>query len=324
MKIAFVCFLCFCWVGGAISNDVVCVDGYYLNDTGTECITVCEPGYYVKNVGEVCQELPTGYSAYYYTDTAHVVTYGETSDKYLKQCPRTADGRQGHVSSYGATTIENCLLMMSNLRYLVLGQSCPDDGSVCQYFKKTSMNHAPTHGMIQAPCYYLSGDDGDAIYAEMPGYADGGRCVGGSILTSCDSGFYAEIEMSSSVGPSRLPCVPVGVGYYSPHGDIKRYECPSGTATCGYGECADDVSDCVQYKTLKMSNNLSLIASSVKYTTPALTLKSGDSLYFVQAYSGWVANTLHVLQDGVLYSLINPLDKFTQRTYVHNLMIVPD
>ena len=94
--------------------------------------------------------------------------------------------------------------------------------------------------------------------------------------------------------------------------------------TCGYGECADDVSDCVQYKTLKMSNNLSLIASSVKYTTPALTLKSGDSLYFVQAYSGWVANTLHVLQDGILYSLINPLDKFIQRTYVHNLMIVPD
>ena len=129
-------------------------------------------------------------------------------------------------------------------------------------------------------------------------------------MKSCDAGFYAQKTKTGYSG-RYFPCSPVGTEYYSPDGDLARYPCPTGTMTCGYGDCADSIDDCVPYKILHI-DDLAIRVAASKYTTPALNIKMPDgNVFYGYTVVGDFSPALNFrAPSGSVYSVINPLDEF--------------
>ncbi len=177
-----------------------------------------------------------------------------------------------------------------------------------------------THGTGSAPCYYTTGADGAAIYDNqiidpVTGEHRWG-CVGGSVLTECDAGYYAPY-LGTGSGLQHHPCNPVGTAYWSPDKDLNRYECPAGTATCGFGECADSADDCLPYKTMKIDGHGDILLWSVKRSQKALAVMFPDgSVYYGMMTPVAQPRGLHVQStDGKVYTVLSPADSFV--TYSH-------
>jgi hypothetical protein len=70
-------------------------------------------------------------------------------------------------------------------------------------------------------------------------------------LTHCPCGYYWPGYPTPSPTPIDGECV--GDDYYSPNGDVQRYQCLSGTKTSGCGTCACASGDCKAYVKLRNS-----------------------------------------------------------------------
>ena len=303
--LAFLSFL----IAPAIVHAAECDNkpGYYVNDAG-ECVTHCNPGYYVPTPGAQCTRVTQ--PGNHYVDTAHDVKYGETSTNMLKQCPSTADGRIGFIPdstlSWIGTSIDSCILFVSGLSFS--RSNCVANPSVvteCTY---------ETHGVGTAPCYYTTGDDGAAIYdnrhTDPATGASRNICVGGSTLTACDAGWYASV-IESPRGLQHHPCAPVGTGYWSPAGDLKRYPCPANTATCGWGDCAASADDCKPYRTLHTSTGVELMLQPRQRMSPALAVRMpDDTVWYSLSDAGARDDHVNIEYNGAPHALVNPLDLF--------------
>ena len=110
-----------------------------------------------------------------------------------------------------STTIKRCIKHVGNTRLVSDLSECRGTETLCY---KTSGQ--ATHGTGSAPCYYST---------KTNQYDNTGTgCVGGSILETCDAGYYASYINKTSALKDH-PCNPVGAGYYSPDGDLYRYAC---------------------------------------------------------------------------------------------------
>jgi len=289
-----------------------CPDGYTFTNTN-RCEITCQAGYYVASAGEQCRKITDIYT---YTDQPHTITYGETSDAFLKKCPRTADGYYGWIPpSIGINdSINICILDKNNLRMTEKDQSY--DGGICTTDSIGSCTWL-THGTGGAPCYYTTGPDGAAIYDNRridPATGESRRaCVGGSSLTACDAGYYAPY-ISSGDGLQQHPCNPVGTSYWSPDGDLNRYECPTGTATCGFGECADSADDCLPYKTLKISGHGDVLLFPIKRSEHSLAVRDGNgTIYYGMTTPAAQPHGVHIkYPDGTIRTLLSPTDSFVK------------
>ncbi len=288
-----------------------CPDGYSNSEDAagghvdiTSCVAECAAGYYVPSPGEPCTEI-TG-SVPYYT-AAHTVTYGDTSGDNYKKCPDVAPGDTWYTwidipDVKGHTTVNSCLRHNVRLRHTYDPKQPSCRNGIC-------IAQQTTHGIVNNPCYYTSGDNGNAVYDNNVLTSDQTGCVGGSSLISCDAGFYAPVKIWNGAGPYQS-CQPVGNGYWSPDGDLARYPCPDGTMTIGYGVGAANVNDCVPYKNLHIGD-MTLQMSSTKYTTPALHIQLPDgNKYYGYMISGARDGTLNIGLPGGQYGVINPLDQF--------------
>ncbi len=299
------------WSDGAATTCTPCPDGYSNSEDAagghvdiTSCVAECAAGYYVPSPGEPCTEI-TG-SVPYYT-AAHTVAYGDTSGDNYKKCPAPAPNSPGgyifipNTIANSHTNIKYCLRNPVPMRYTYNPDTQYCENGICAP-KQT------THGILENPCYYTSGDDGNAIYDDnRPN--DRWGCVGGATLLSCDAGFWAPVSHISGSGHF-LSCQPVGTDYWSPDGDLARYPCPDGTMTIGYGVGAANVNDCVPYKNLHIGD-MTLQMSSTKYTTPALHIQLPDgNKYYGYMISGARDGTLNIGLPGGQYGVINPLDQF--------------
>lgn len=286
-------------------GDVTCASGYALNDDG-QCVAHCLAGWYVADAGQPCVEIKRG-SPYY--SAAHDVVYGDTSGDNYKKCPDPDPNTPGgyvFINSAGVdynrqTDIRHCFRTDVPVRYFenVNRRYCDGNGNC--------IHQMTTHGVVNNPCPYQYGDDGTAVYGEGEEYP----CYGGSTnMKSCDAGFYAQKTKTGYSG-RYFPCSPVGTEYYSPNGDLARYPCPTGTMTCGYGDCADSIDDCVPYKILHI-DDLAIRVAASKYTTPALNIKMPDgNVFYGYTVVGDFSPALKFrAPSGGVYSVINPLDEF--------------
>lgn len=302
-----------------VANAVTCPDGYSVIDDSGLCKVECPDGWYVKNAGEPCAQI-TGSTPYYVAK--HTVVYGETSGNNVKKCP-SPDMEKNDVianptmmipETLDHSSINQCILSRLRVRYTTEEGYSPSQIS---------------HGVLLAPCYYTTGDDGNAIYDDRRKDPVTGEtrmgCVGGSAVISCDAGYYAHCT-STGNGPYDMGCQPVGYNYYSPDGDLTRYPCPAGTMTCGYGDCADSIEDCVPYKTLHVGNDVSLVMATEKYVSPSLAIMDDDNVVYYAQTTNKKIPGMHVRllgTDNIEYTVINPLEQFgtTVRkhgtTYVH-------
>lgn len=286
-----------------------CVDGYTLTDD-FYCKITCQPGYYVATPGGQCIRITERTT---YTDAPHTIAYGETSDAFLKKCPKSASGGLNvyipdvwlHSSiTYCTDWVEN-LRMSQKDRYESV--NCDTANIYSCYWK--------THGVGAAQCYYTTGTDGSAIYDNQrtdPVTGEGRReCVGGSYLYECDAGYYAPYQ-STGDALQHHPCNPVGTAYWSPAKDINRYECPVGTATCGFGECADSADDCLPYKTLKISGHGDILLWSEPRSEKSLAVMYPDgTIYYGMMTPAAQPRGLHIkYPDGKIYTVLSPTDSF--------------
>lgn len=285
-----------------------CADGYSVVDSSGLCKAYCGPGYWIETPGEACKKVKTGTSApAHYVDTAHYVAYGDvTPDSIYKQCPHPGTDKVYLDGPFISPTIELannvnlCYVTVSKLRF-----QASDKGGTCPTNDSGGRATCPTHGTIQANCYYESGADGSAVYGNNSVY----RCVGNSYLETCDAGFYASVRVAGM--PQDHPCDPVGTGYYSPAGDLDRYPCPANTASCGYGDCAASASDCVAYKTLNVGGNISIVMSQAYRSSPSLAVRGDDGVvWYAQTAPGTKSGFLSLSYGGNTWRVINPLERF--------------
>ena len=275
-----------------------CATGYSILDDSGLCKIQCDAGYYVATAGGTCTALNSGYIE------THTVIYGDVSTPEL--CP---DG--GFVPAAfhngGHTSISRCVKRVSNLRYNNIAQK-----SLCP----TSMYETySTHGIGSAGCYWRCDSNGNCGYGTIRDRLGNPKdCVGGSTLALCDAGYYAMV-LTNGNALAGHPCSPVGMGYYSPNGDLRRYACPENTATCGRGDCAADISDCVPYKTLHIGE-YELKMPSRYYTAPslAISMPSGE-MYYAQTSTRNIAHGLKVMRDNIIYSIINAEEDFCDVYY---------
>lgn len=170
----FLFVILFIWViAPAIADD--CPDGYSVIDDSDLCKVECPAGYRVINPGEICTEI-TGTTPYY--SAKHVVVYGETSGDNVKKCPEPDPSIIYNISrgvsmpsSSDHSSINQCILYGLRVRYT------------------TEEGYSPSrisHGVLQAPCYYTTGDDGNAIYDKRTKDPVTGEsrktCVGGGMF----------------------------------------------------------------------------------------------------------------------------------------------
>lgn len=288
-----------------------CPDGYTLSDINN-CTITCRAGYYVATPGAQCEKITDVYT---YTDAPHTVAYGETSDAFLKKCPRTANGDRGSIPrSIGINaSISSCNLYTYNVRMTEIDRydkvNCTTDSIYgCVWL---------THGTGGAACYYTTGADGAAIYDNRNVDPATGAvrlsCVGGSYLDTCDAGYYAPY-INTSDGLQHHPCNPVGTSYWSPDGDLNRYECPPGTATCGFGECADSADDCVPYKTMKISGHGDVLLFPTARSEKPLVVRYGDGTkYYGMTTPATQPHGIHIkYPDGTVRTLLSPTDSFVK------------
>lgn len=295
-------------IGCILSANAVaeCTDGYSMNDAGG-CVAECAPGYYVATAGTPCVKI-TG-SLPIYTDTLHVVKYGETSGDNVKHCPRGDDMCHDVTipSSLVHDNINNCVCSRGGVRYTISGDDI------------RWHNWNSTHGIGQQSCYYTTGTDGNAIYDNQQRDPTTGEkrkaCVGSATLDWCDAGYWSD-KKHDGESLQNFPCLPVGAGYYSPDGDLERYACPDGTATCGYGDWAASVSDCVPYKTLKIAGDYpDIMLISREQVDARLHVRMPDgALYHGILTNGARSGHIAVrMSDGAVMSLVNPLEQFETR-----------
>lgn len=280
----------------AYSFAVDCADGYTENNNGL-CVATCSPGYRVENAGEPCTQI-TG-SVPIYTDTTHTVIYGETSGDNVKTCPAaTVDHpcqqTQLHIpASVSHNGITRCICdsMVNRFEY--------NQGASNHYLPHT----LATHGTAQTSCYYGC-YNGECYYGAT-------YCINSVKILTCDAGFYSVMGSQRIAGEmSVFGCMPVGVNYYSPDGDLDRYPCPENTVTAGYGENASGVDDCKPYKILH-TGNVSTMMISTKETSPSLVIKTGNDLFYGATTTLTRTNTIKIrLPDNNVYSVVNPLDQF--------------
>lgn len=282
-----------------------CPDGYSIIDDSGLCKIECPDGYRVVNAGEKCAQI-IGNTPYY--AAKHTVMYGETSGDNVKKCPEpdpnANDVPSGSYvrmpSSLNHSSITLCGIDIKNIRYTTEDGDAPSDIS---------------HGVLRAPCYYTTGDDGHAIYDKRrrdPVTGESRRgCVGGTVVISCDAGYYAQCTYTGG-GAYEMGCEPVGYNYYSPDGDLKRYPCPDGTMTCGYGDCADSIDDCVPYKTLHIGEDTILVMGTEKYMSPSLVVRVDNTNYYAQSTTENISSPhLRFMgDDGIKHTVINPLEQF--------------
>ena len=286
-----------------------CATGYTWNTTTAQCEITCNPGYYVATAGGECVPLSIGS---YYIDTAHTVAYGDvTPESVKKTCPCDADGKCGSFhwvfDDGGHNSIKHCWLFRDGIRFV--GDVNQADGINTMYAYRFA-NSSPTHGTGHAPCYYYSGDDGSAIYSDSS--SDG--CVGSSTLRTCDAGYWTD-TITTGDALQKHPCNPVGTGFYSPDGDLNRYPCPDGTISGGFGDAADDISDCVPYKTLHISDDVEIQMPTVPRSEHNLIILMNGVKYYGKTTTAYVYNRMHFqTETGEIYTLINPLDEFKTAT----------
>ncbi len=266
-----------------------CPTGYSVLDDSGLCKIQCNAGYYVATAGGTCE--PLNWVQYYIG--ANTVTYGEVSRPI--QCPD-----DGFIPSAwnngGHSSISRCIKTIYGLRFVMHNKYC------------SSPNYS-THGTGIAPCYWRCNQDNECGYNAPDPNGNPMGCVGGSELKTCDAGYYATI-VSNGEGLQNHPCVPVGMGYYSPDGDLNRYACPENTVTCGRGDCAASVSDCVPYKTLHIGE-IEIKMPSRQYTTPSLAAAHPDgNVYYAQSSARNIAHGLKVKYNNQTYSIINAEDDF--------------
>ncbi|MBE6457763.1 MAG: hypothetical protein E7011_03090 [Alphaproteobacteria bacterium] len=289
-----------------------CADGYSIIDDSGLCKTVCEAGYFVSTAGQPCKQIPDSIGAYY--SETHTVVYGEQSGNNLKRCPSSPAcigiidyPSNAKIGAHDSITKCYCSKILTRI-------------SVWPY-KPPSENYngarlTNSHGTGYTACYYISGTDGNAVYG--PESLNGQGCINGLQLVTCDAGFY-DVRNGKWVA-GYVPyqsCQPVGYGYWSPDGDLARYPCPAGTQTCGYGNCADDISDCVATRTLYAGTDVAITLYPYKNTTPALNIKTSDDnrVWYADMTTRIQNGTLQIKTDNdVQYSVVNPLDKFYKYT----------
>ena len=276
---------------------VDCADGYSDNGNGV-CIATCAPGYRVENVGDPCTQI-TGTDPIY-TDTTHTVIYGETSGDNVKTCPPApADNPCTEIripASISHTTRLNCLCdnMINRFEY---GQGRTNYGL-----------SVATHGTASTACYYRCYHD-ECYYGAK-------YCVNGVQFITCDAGFYSVMGNEYMEGEmASIGCMPVGINYYSPDGDLNRYPCPDGTITTGYGDGAKSIDDCKPYKTLNIGNDNQIMMTSVKQTNPTLAILYNGDVFYAAATTLPHTNTMHFLLNDTVYSVVNPLDQFEHVIY---------
>ncbi len=320
------------WSDGGASECTMCpgiADGYgnrgdvAENHAGpASCTTQCNAGYYVPNVGDACTQIQGDIP--YYAES-HTVAYGDTSGDNYKKCPDPAPG-QGTGDLYSSdiwrhTSVNYCALRGVPMVYTYNPEIkfCRDGDCISQQ---------TTHGVVKNTCYYTSGDDGMAIYDDTV-INDGRGCEGESSLVSCDAGFWAPVRSYAHAGYF-LGCQPVGVGYYSPDGDLNRYPCPDGTMTVGFGNGAAAASSCMPYRKLHAGDK-TLQLSAQQYTTPALAVQMPDGArYYGYMIAGGRGDAINMAMPAGVYSIINPLDQFERGTVLRygtspafDIIIVP-
>ncbi len=279
----------------------------------TSCTTQCDAGYYVPDVGDACTKIQ-GTIPYY--AEAHSVAYGDTSGDNYKKCPDPAkNSAGGKVSNSIHTHVKYCLREAVPQQYVY-------DPTSAQYCHDGICIHTQTtHGLGHSPCYYTSGEDGNAIYDDTP-RPSFYRCVGNAVLDSCDAGYWAPLKMYGG-GVHFLPCQPVETGYYSPDGDLNRYPCPDGTMTVGFGDGAATAADCVPMRKLHMGDKTVPLAAR-KYSRPALATQMSDgSRYYGYMIAGTQSGTMNAQLPTGTYSLISPLDQFERTMHPGGAGISP-
>lgn len=285
-----------------------CPAGYTQTDAGN-CTITCQPGYFVEFPGAKCTKITEGST---YTDAPHTLSYGETSATFLKKCPRSADGSSAYIpDAHMHNSVSFCLTHATNIR---MSQQDRYGRNNCN----TSDIHSCvwlTHGVGSAACYYTTGTDGAAIYDNQktdPATGESRRaCTGSSALSECDAGYYAPY-LHTGDGLQYHPCNPVGTAYWSPDKDLNRYECPAGTATCGFGECADSADDCLPYKRLAMDGHGDILLWQVRRSEKSLAVKYPDGkIYYGMITPVAQAHGLNIAHpDGKTYTVLSPTDSF--------------
>jgi hypothetical protein len=260
-----------------------CPDGYAILDDSGLCKIECAAGYYIATAGATCTKLT---SRYHYIG-AHMVIYGEVSEPI--KCP--TDGVTARHSD-----VYFCHKWVSDLRYTSTNSNC------------LAYNYS-THGTGSAYCYWRCDSFGVCGYDRLDNAGNPLECVGNHEIQTCDAGYYARI-VANDDALQNTPCVPVGMGYYSPDGDLNRYACPENTVTCGRGTCAASVDDCVSYKTLHVGET-EIKMPSRRYTTPSLVAQMPDgNLYYAQSSARDIAHGLKIRYNNQTYTILNAEDDF--------------
>lgn len=94
-------------------------------------------------------------------------------------------------------------------------------------------------------------------------------------------------------------CVNVGNGFYSPEGDIDRYECPYDFVTIGFGLGADEIGDCGRILHI---GDKQIYLRSIKNTTPAVYVKFDDQIFY-GSMSEKNIGPMHILYQGKEYTV---------------------
>ena len=266
-----------------------CPTGYSILDDSGLCKVQCNAGYYVATAGATCIALNATNK---YTN-AHTVAYGEVST--TETCPNGGSIPTGYNN--GGHILSNCVKGVYNLRYTY-------NNGTCVAYRYS------THGTGFAQCYYMCDSNGICGYDRVDSNGNPLRCVGGSTLQTCDAGYYAAVVVNG-LALQDHPCRPVGMGYYSPDGDLNRYACPENTATCGRGDCAAAASDCVPYRTLHIGSQIEIKMPARQYTEPSLVARMSDGVqYYAQSSSRNIEHGLKVRFNNQTYSIINAEDDF--------------
>ena len=164
---------------------------------GTAHAATCDAGQYITDGGE-CVVCTTGYYC--------------PGDDARYECPN--GGYVPLVYQLGNSII-GCVDTVDGIRWVKTPDECMGNETYCWVIRNN--NYYATHGFGSQPCYY-NPETGTYDYGSTRG------CVGGNTLQSCDAGYWAETVRTGGE-LQRHPCVPSGVGYYSPDDDLARYPC---------------------------------------------------------------------------------------------------
>ena len=218
--------------------------------------------------------------------------YLDTDTNTCPRCDSFANGLYPHSPSNGTTGgREACFARRSELNGYHIAYNYDEVATACQPGSYSYYVYDENNGgsVVHYGESYNCTKCGGNTYSDKEAATECTPCLDNYVITSGNSHDTALMCELACPGGSYVPyansttCANVGVGYWvsantTPQGEVgKRYACPAGMTTIGYGLGADEAGDCGRI--LHVGDN-KLYLRSDKKTTPSLNvLVDGTKFY---------------------------------------------